>query len=628
MTALAHLLVVLAALGQPPPPYLFRPRREVKIEEYAYARITDVKVQRLSNAVRIVFTADGVLRAEVDPEHDRPAYYEYVGAEQRLKATTRAPFTIWNARSAVGNFVDVSYYPVSHVEIAPMSESALGIGLRMALVLYEPAGAVQVFDFRGRSAWRWRRDEGIEVTFDILLSQDRKKIIITVHSSRYMPPAPPKYDPEKVGAYRYLEVRAADNRISVFAVNAAVDALVSEVAKATGAALGIEPDMRGYVTLNLPNVTVQEFVNTLACACGYGVVVSDSRTVFTRPRANVSSYVGGKSRQYPVKYIPAAQVVALLPDAVLPFVHVDAAHNAVVATAPKPVLDKLEQTIRALDRPFPQIRLDVLTVEATKRSTLHKVLSLSFGRGPLRFALDTLLGTVFFAHTGPPPAAAQSFTIAPLALAGLDLFGEISAVAQRTEGVTVSQGQITTLNGNEAELFAGQRRWVILKVRYYKRFIRESLQYIDVGTRVRATPLTGDGETITLNIEPEVVSIVSVDEYGLPTIATRSAEASVRVRAGETVLIAGLQYFYKSESREKVPVLSDIPLLGSLVKGRQLHQEATEAVMFVTPRVVRGESMDIPFEPFPPPREGKPWPWEQQRAPQVTLDAARGLYPE
>jgi general secretion pathway protein D len=71
-----------------------------------------------------------------------------------------------------------------------------------------------------------------------------------------------------------------------------------------------------------------------------------------------------------------------------------------------------------------------------------------------------------------------------------------------------------------------------------------------------------------------------------PVIATREAETSAIVRSGRTIIIGGLIDDSQEIIQSGIPVLQDIPLLGSLFRSRSNSRSRTELAIFVTPHVV------------------------------------------
>ena len=119
-----------------------------------------------------------------------------------------------------------------------------------------------------------------------------------------------------------------------------------------------------------------------------------------------------------------------------------------------------------------------------------------------------------------------------------------------------------------------------------------------VGITLEVTPTVIEGsDIITLEIHPEVtkldqqVPITGSAEFpgnlGWPIIDTRTAQTSVMVRSGGTIVLGGLIQDQDSNTVErKIPFLGDIPFLGNLFKYKYEHREKKNLIIFLTARLI------------------------------------------
>jgi type II secretory pathway component GspD/PulD (secretin) len=151
---------------------------------------------------------------------------------------------------------------------------------------------------------------------------------------------------------------------------------------------------------------------------------------------------------------------------------------------------------------------------------------------------------------------------------------------------------MAVMNGHHADIFIGVRRFIIVEYISYGQAV-EKIQGVDVGVKLRVTPLTGGGGEITLNIDPESTEVSNISEVdpetGLPVLRTRQAGTTVRLKDGETLMIGGLSQQQVDDRRTKIPILGDIPLIGNLFRSRNRTAINSELVVFVTPHILTGE---------------------------------------
>ena len=130
-----------------------------------------------------------------------------------------------------------------------------------------------------------------------------------------------------------------------------------------------------------------------------------------------------------------------------------------------------------------------------------------------------------------------------------------------------------------------------------------SIQYKEFGVRLSVTPFVLSPDQIVLKIAPEVSELdynsgVQLQGYVVPGLRRRSAETTVVLGSGQSFVIAGLSYSSQSTTREKTPLLGDIPVIGAFFRRQQMQKERQELVIVATPRLVGPvQAKDIPALP-------------------------------
>ncbi len=115
-----------------------------------------------------------------------------------------------------------------------------------------------------------------------------------------------------------------------------------------------------------------------------------------------------------------------------------------------------------------------------------------------------------------------------------------------------------------------------------------SFQMTDIGLRVEVTPTIHYNDEISLKAEFELTSIVREGTVTQPpTIGNRSVSSSIRLRDGETTLIAGLIKTQERHSRSGIPGISQLPVLGHIFASNQDGDDQTDIVLTMTPHIVR-----------------------------------------
>ena len=118
------------------------------------------------------------------------------------------------------------------------------------------------------------------------------------------------------------------------------------------------------------------------------------------------------------------------------------------------------------------------------------------------------------------------------------------------------------------------------------------VQFRDTGTLLTVTPRINASGQVTLDISQEVSlpgSAPAVGGGGNVAIAQRTINSSVTVQSGHTVVLGGLILENSTEGRTGVPILKDIPLLGSLFSQTTEDVFRTELLVTVKPQVINNE---------------------------------------
>ena len=110
---------------------------------------------------------------------------------------------------------------------------------------------------------------------------------------------------------------------------------------------------------------------------------------------------------------------------------------------------------------------------------------------------------------------------------------------------------------------------------------------LQVGISLSVNPRSNDNGEVTLTLTPAVSSVSSYLN-GLPQVTERAVVTTVRVKSGETAVIAGLVTDEERVSTTGVPYLSKLPVLGELFKYRSRSPKHSEIMILVTPTIIDG----------------------------------------
>lgn len=122
-------------------------------------------------------------------------------------------------------------------------------------------------------------------------------------------------------------------------------------------------------------------------------------------------------------------------------------------------------------------------------------------------------------------------------------------------------------------------------------FVSENIQYLDVGLKLEVEPTIYLRDEIGLKLSLEVSSLVSSIKTANGSqayqIGTRNFSTALRLKDGETQIMAGLISDEDRSAANRIPLLGDLPVLGRLFSSQSDNRKKTEIVLSITPRLVR-----------------------------------------
>ncbi|MGQ0734588.1 MAG: hypothetical protein ACT4QD_13155 [Acidobacteriota bacterium] len=130
-----------------------------------------------------------------------------------------------------------------------------------------------------------------------------------------------------------------------------------------------------------------------------------------------------------------------------------------------------------------------------------------------------------------------------------------------------------------------------------------SFNYENIGVNIDLTPRTHHDDDVSLAVKIEVSSISGTGFGGLPTFGNRAISTVIRLKDGETNMLAGLIRDDERQVLSGIPGLSDLPVVGRLFAHNRRETQETDIILTLTPRIVR--VLDLTAEDLLPFRVGR-----------------------
>lgn len=295
-------------------------------------------------------------------------------------------------------------------------------------------------------------------------------------------------------------------------------------------------------------------------------------------------------------------------------VFIDEKLNLLVVRDTPEAVRLIERLVAVQDRPEPEVMLEVEILEV-KRSRLQE-LGMQW---PSQFsALNVVPSTTVVAGAVGPPVSTTTNVASTLPLTlrqilpnSLSDTSNIAVNASPQLNLNAQDGDVNLLanprirvkNREKAKVHVGDKVPVITSNTTSTGVVSESVSFLDVGLKLDVEPLVYLEGDVGIKVGLEVSNIVQQIKTATGTLTyqlgSRNATTTLRLRDGETQVLAGLISDEDRSSASKVPGLGDIPILGRLFSSNRDDKSKSEIVLLITPRVVRNvERPELPQGEF------------------------------
>ncbi len=207
-----------------------------------------------------------------------------------------------------------------------------------------------------------------------------------------------------------------------------------------------------------------------------------------------------------------------------------------------------------------------------------------YNSGLIDAAGNQTLITNLPANTLFDPSGSINFLVGKVGSYLLQL--ELSAMQREGRGEVISSPRVITSDQSQATIKVGQ------EIPYQEQTGQgnTSVSFKEAVLQLDVTPHITPDDRIIMDLKvnkdsPDYTNSV----LGVPPIDTRSVETNVLVDNGETVVLGGVFEREKTFSKQQVPWLGDVPVLGRLFKQEARQDNNRELLIFVTPKILKGD---------------------------------------
>lgn len=236
-----------------------------------------------------------------------------------------------------------------------------------------------------------------------------------------------------------------------------------------------------------------------------------------------------------------------------------------------------------------QVMLEVRFVEASRDSIKQLGVNLLSERGGILSAASDALSPGDFSLSGTTSLANSTASLllgGGIGAAALDI--RIDALEEKGIIRTLAEPNLVSMSGETASFLAGGE----FPIPVSSGLGEITIEYRKFGVGLSFTPTVLDDGIINLKVAPEVSQLdvqntVEIGGVTVPGLRVRRANTTVELRNGQSFAVAGLLQNESANTREQVPWLGKLPIIGSLFSSTRYQSAETELVIIVTPHLAR-----------------------------------------
>ena len=400
-----------------------------------------------------------------------------------------------------------------------------------------------------------------------------------------------------------------------FATPASLRDILNFIGMATGINVTFDNTFQDrQYAVQMDNVTLEEALNQILAANQLFFKVVNSRTIMIIPDtpAKRNQYEEQVVRTFFMSHGDATEVAQILNTVVRvgagvqPMVAVNKSANTITIRATTALASVIERIIEANDNPRAEVVVDVQILEVNRRRAKQFGLDLgSYQLGavfsPERDPAASTGTTAGGATTGGSTSPTFNLNTISRGVNTTDFYLSVPSAVIRfletdSETKLVAKPQLRGAEGQKITLNLGDR--IPIPTTVFTPLASgganfnplTSFQYQDVGVNVEMTPRVTFEDDIILDLFVESSTLgqnVSVAGTSLPSIGSRKVNTRLRLREGESTLLAGLLREDERKSLSGFPTLLRVPILKQLFAANDTAVSQTDIVMLLTPRIVR-----------------------------------------
>ncbi len=387
----------------------------------------------------------------------------------------------------------------------------------------------------------------------------------------------------------------------IFPTDTPIKKIYSYLGAAAGINIIFDPQLKDdKFSLDLRNVTFQKALETVLRQAGHFYKVLDEKTIIVAQdnTQNRKEYEDLVIRTFFLSNGDVKDVSAMIRSILdLRRLGTIPQLNAIIIRDTADKVAVAEKIIEINDKAQSEVLIDVelVVLDTTKAVELGAQLS----------AYTTTAGLT--AAAGSTSGSSGSLPWAQIWKLGLKDFSftiptvTFNFIKNNSDAEVLAKPQLRIAEGAKAQLIIGNKVPIPMTTINTQQAIGgtgivpiTSFQYQDIGIKIDIEPRVHHNKEVTLKLTVEASTqngSISSPSGDQPIIGTRTITSTIRLKDGETSILAGLIRTDKTKTRSILPFLGDLPLIGALFNYTKENNSRTDLLMTLTPHIVRSPSI-------------------------------------
>jgi general secretion pathway protein D len=439
-----------------------------------------------------------------------------------------------------------------------------------------------------------RKKEAL-VEYEKALSYDPLNRIIAEEAKSLIEEKAKEEEPAETRIEPPVKLKVDKEQIHLKFVDANLRSIFQALGKHAGVNVLFDEQFRDITfSIDLVDMVFEQALNSLCLASKNFYRIIDERTIIIAPDLPQKriQYELNAIKTFYLSNISAEEIRVSLTQMLrtqykAPNIIVDKNLNTVTVRDTPAVIELAENIINLWDKPKGEIVLDLEIMEVSRVKLRQLGVELDQSSAGLRYSGgETDEEPGWFSLRGIDFAKSENFQIAfPTAL--------VQFLESDADTRIISQPRLRGIDGEEISYLVGDKipiprtTFTPIAAGGYAQQPLTSFEYQDVGIDVKITPTIHLEKEITLELEIKIKSLGGTGYADIPIIATREVKNVIRLRDGETNLLAGLLKDEERKTVSGIAGLKNIPILGRLFSSTDQTIQQTDVILTITPYIIR-----------------------------------------